>query len=348
MEEKHAPGTGVRAGHGLILGKFLPPHAGHLHLIDVARARVERLTVIVGSLAREAIPGARRVDWLRELRPGVEFLSLTDENPQLPHEHPRFWEIWTESIRRLMPSGPDLVFSSEQYGDELARRLAARHVLVDLERAAVPVSGSAIRAEPLRHWAFLPAPVRPWFAARIAIVGSESTGKTTLARALAERWKTAWVPEFARGYLEERGPVDAAPGETSICTIDDIEPIGRGHLASEDRFARECDRVLFCDTDLTVTEVLSTEYFGTCPTWVSAASREPSRYALTFLTGIDVPFEADWQRDRPHKREEMHEKFRAALEVRRRPYVELSGSHESRLRQADAAIEAALGIRPPA
>jgi len=347
MEKKHELGPGDRARHGLILGKFYPPHAGHLHLIDAARAKVDRLTVLVGSLKRETIPGERRVEWLRELRPDVEFVPLTDENPQLPHEHPRFWEIWTESIRRLVPAGPDLVFSSERYGEELARRLDARHVLVDLDRAAVPVSGSAIRENPFAHWEHLPPPVRPWFVARIAIVGSESTGKTTIARALAERWKTAWVPEFARGYLEERGPVDAAPGETAICRLADIEPIGRGHLASEDRIAREANRVLFCDTDLTVTDVLSTEYFGSTPEWVVAASQDTSRYALTFLTGIDVPFEADWQRDRPHKRGEMHEKFRAALGRRGRRYVELTGSHDERLRRADAAIAETLGLRPP-
>lgn len=317
--------------------------------MDVARAQVDRLTVLVGSLKREPIPGERRVEWMRELRPGVEVLAHVDENPQYPEEHPRFWEIWTESIRRLVPSGPDLVFSSETYGDELARRLGAKHVLVDLDRAAVPVSGSAIRSDPMRHWSFLPPPVRPWFVARVAIVGSESTGKTTLARALAERWKTAWVPEFARGYLEARGPVSgAAPGETAICTLADMEPIGRGHLASEDHIAREANRVLFCDTDLTVTDVYSCEYFGATPEWVAAASREAGRYALTFLTGIDVPYEADALRDRPHARREMHEKFRAALAERGRAYLDLTGSHETRIALADAAIEAALRIRRPA
>lgn len=345
MEAEH--GRSRRAGRGLIIGKFLPPHAGHLHLIDAAAAWVDRLTVLVCSLEREPIPGATRLAWLRELRPGVEFLTHTDENPQEPPDDPRFWEIWTESIRRLVPDGPDLVFSSESYGEELARRLGASHVTVDPSRRAVPVSGSKIRANPLAHWEHIPPPVRPWFVARVAIVGAESTGKTTLARTLAERWRTAWAPEFARGYLEAKGPVAAAPGETAICTLADIEPIGRGQIASEDRLARECDRLLFCDTDLSVTEVWSREYFGACPAWVSETSRLP-RYALTFLTGIDVPYETDWQRDRPHARGEMHAKFRAALEERGRRYVELTGPHEARLAAADAAIERVLGIRPRA
>jgi NadR type nicotinamide-nucleotide adenylyltransferase len=335
-----------RARTGLIIGKFLPPHLGHLHLIDRARAEVETLTVLVCSLASEPIAGATRHAWVRDLRPDVHVLHHTDENPQEPEQHPRFWEIWTESIRRLVPDGPALVFTSESYGDELARRLGARHVCVDPARALVPVSGRAIRESPLLHWAFLPPPVRAHYAARVAIVGTESTGKTTLAAALARRWRTEWVPEFARAYLEERGPVTQPDGSTEICTLADIEPIARGHIAAEDRLAPWANRVLFSDTDLSVTEIWSREYFGSCPEWVSRASREP-RYALTLLTGTDIPYEADWQRDRPHMREEMHARFRAALEERGRRYVEVRGSPEARLARADAAIEEVFGIRRP-
>jgi hypothetical protein len=89
---------------------------------------VDRLVVLVCSLEREAIPGERRVAWLREMFPAVDVRQHADENPSWPHEHPRFWELWTASIRRLVPEGPDLVFSSEDYGEELAQRLGARHV----------------------------------------------------------------------------------------------------------------------------------------------------------------------------------------------------------------------------
>ena len=41
---------------------------------------------------------------------------------------------------------------------------------------------------------------------RVVIIGAESTGKTTLARALAEHYKTPWVPEFGRFYTEARQP----------------------------------------------------------------------------------------------------------------------------------------------
>ena len=165
---------------GLVLGKFLPLHRGHMHLIDEARRQANHVTVLVGTLAAEPIPGVLRYRWMQELYPDLNVQHLTDENPQYPHEHPDFWAIWTRSIRRFIPTGPDAVFSSEAYGDTLAACLGAEHVLVDLDRTTVPVSGTAIRADPYRYWDFLPACVRSYFVKKVALIGPEATKKKTL------------------------------------------------------------------------------------------------------------------------------------------------------------------------
>ena len=149
---------------GLIIGKFMPLHRGHMYLIDHARCRVTRLTVLVCSLVREPIPGVLRYQWVRDLYPDVNVQHCTDENPSEPHEHPDFWNIWTRSIRRFCPTGPEVVFTSELYGDQLAQRLGAQHEMVDLERKHVPVSGIAIRARPFDYWDFLPPQVQAYFA----------------------------------------------------------------------------------------------------------------------------------------------------------------------------------------
>jgi NadR type nicotinamide-nucleotide adenylyltransferase len=313
---------------GLVLGKFMPPHAGHLQLIETAYSRVDDLTVLVCSLAREPIPGALRFAWMRELVPGARVIHVTDENPSEPHEHPRFWEMWTDTIRRAVPDGIDLVFTSEDYGDELARRLGARHVLVDRERRSVAVSGTAVRARPLAHWDHLPAPVRAYYARRVAIVGSESTGKTLLARELAGYFGTVWVPEFARGYLDAKpAPLDRS----------DIEPIARGQIETEDRAAREANRVLVLDTTVLSTVVYAGHYYEWCPEWIrrAAVERRADRY---LLTDIDVPWVSDPQRDRPHMREQMHALFRQALESRGLPYVLVRGDWAERLRIARDAV----------
>ncbi len=151
---------------GLVLGKFMPLHRGHMYLIDHARRRVDDLTVLVCSLTREPIPGELRYQWVRDLYPDVNVQHCTDENPSYPEEHPDFWNIWTRSLRRFCPTGPEVVFTSELYGDQLAQCLGARHEMVDLERRYVPVSGTAIRARPFDYWDFLPSSVQAYFAAK--------------------------------------------------------------------------------------------------------------------------------------------------------------------------------------
>ncbi len=210
-----------RYGHGLVIGKFYPPHAGHHYLIDVAAGACERLTVVVAPASHESIPLDARCSWLRERHPGVEVVGVYDDVP-VDYDDPEIWAAHCALFRTAAGvSTVDAVFSSEPYGDELARRFSAVHVCVDPPRAAVPVSGRAVRADPVGHWGYLTPPVRAWFVRRVVVVGAESTGTTTLARDLAERYAarggvwagTRWVPEYGReltarklAVLRERDP----------------------------------------------------------------------------------------------------------------------------------------------
>ncbi len=165
----------------------------------------------------------------------------------------------------------------------------------------------------------------------VVVTGSECTGKTTLAEALAVHYQTACVPEFARRFVAEKG---AAPD------FDDVESIARGQMRLADRHKNTARRILIHDTDLLSTVVYSHHYWGDCPAWIEDALRARAG-DLYLLADIDVPWVADGdQRDRGNRRQEMHQLFRAALAARALPFVELRGSHEQRLRIAIAAIRA--------
>ncbi len=317
---------------GLVLGKFLPPHLGHQFLLDFAAAYVQDLTVLVGSLAREPIPGALRAEWVAEMCPRAHVIHVTDENPQEPHEHPEFWRIWTDTIRRQVPTGPDIVFSSEAYGDELARRLGARHVLVDRARDLVPISGTALRARPLTHWRYLPPVVRPYFAKRIVIFGPESTGKTTLARDLARHYDTVWVSEYARGYLNHKG---------ARFEPDDFPLFVAGQHAAEDALARQANRVLFCDTDALTTVIFHRLFYGMAPDALVAAA-DSRRYDLYLVLDVDVPWVADPQRDTVGDRTALRDCYLDELDARNRPYVLIGGSWSDRFAAACRAVDEVL------
>ena len=321
-----------QTGHGLILGKFLPPHLGHQFLADFARAYVDRLTILVGTLQAEPIPGRLRHRWMSEMAPGAEVLHLTDENPQEPHEHPDFWRIWHDSIRRLVPSGPDLVFASEPYGLPLAEILGARFVPVDLDRLQAPISGTRIREDPLGNWRFIPPPVRPWFVRRVCLIGPESTGKTVLAQRLAAHYGTVWAAEYARGLIASQGDVFGA---------EDIPRFVRGQIASEEALARQANRVLICDTDVLTTTIWSDWFYGDCPAWIRAEA-DRRDYDLYLLCEPDCPWVDDPQRFLPGQREAFRDRCLEALDSRGRTYVRIGGDWEDRFQQAVRAVDGLL------
>src|SRR5262245_10470108 len=187
-----------RARTGVVIGKFYPPHRGHGYLIDTARSRVDQLSVIVCARPGERPDAALRAAWLREVHPGVRVLVAEDRYPADADSL-----LWARLTVRWLGRTPDVAFTSEEYGPRWARLMGCAHVAVDPDRVRFPVSGTAVRANPLAFWEFLEPCVRAHYAVRVVVVGAESTGTTTMARALAQRYRTCWVPEYGRERSEE-------------------------------------------------------------------------------------------------------------------------------------------------
>jgi len=164
---------------------------------------------------------------------------------------------------------------------------------------------------------------------RVVLTGSECTGKTILARALALHYATVWVPEFSRIVAESKG----AP-----LSEDDVAPIANAHLASEDEAARGARRILVLDTDLLSTVVYARHYYGSCPDWVARESIARTAQ-LYLLCGIDVPWSGDGVRDRGGERELMQSLFRQELEARGARFEILEGSIQQRLEAAVRAVD---------
>jgi HTH-type transcriptional regulator, transcriptional repressor of NAD biosynthesis genes len=156
--------TPARAGAtGLVVGRFDPPHLGHSFMIDWAARRVDRLVVYVNSRATDAVDGALRAAWLAELHPEVTVLEVRhDLATDFADED--LWARWILLFRERWPydEGPDVVFSSDDYVGGIADRLGATAVVVDAERATVPVSATMIRESPAEHLHRVAPPVRAW------------------------------------------------------------------------------------------------------------------------------------------------------------------------------------------
>ena len=167
---------------------------------------------------------------------------------------------------------------------------------------------------------------------RVTVTGSESTGKTWLARQLAQRFTAPWVAEFSREYAVHKGaPLDAT----------DVEPIARGQLRAENDVLPRARGLAILDTDLISTVVYAEHYYGRCPVWIEQAARE--RLAdLYLLCDIDVPWVADRVRDRPDAREEIQAAFVDRLARYGATSVVVRGNWEQREAKAVALVEALL------
>lgn len=331
--------------HGLVVGKFYPLHVGHLALVRAALRSCARVTVEVLESSVESVPAATRAAWLAEEVPQARVVTALDDAP-VDYTSDAAWDAHMGVIASLLDSPVDVVFTSDPYGAELARRLGAQWQRVDPGRSATPVSGRAVRADPAGNWWALPAAVRAWFARRVVVCGAESTGSTTLADALAGHFRTLVVPEYGRQWSDERPGGFTAPWQPA-----EFDLIATEQARREDDAARRVPiPLLICDTDPLTTALYHERYIGRPSPRVRALAdaRVPDLY---LLTGDEIPFVQDGQRDGGAVRHALQARFREVLdECRERtgvPWVELHGPHEERLAAAIRLVEPLLQTPRP-
>lgn len=308
--------------HGLAVGKFYPPHAGHHWLIDQASADCNKLTVAVCYSSVENIPVEQRIEWLKDRHPQahIEFIAVKDDTPVLYTD-----ETWGWFLDALMealdarwnpylvdePTYPNHIYSGEAYAKtEFAPRLLAEYdkrVFRDAfpreigatvyDRSINPISATLFRERPHKHWELLAPATRAGLTKRVVICGAESTGTTTLAKDLAREFETTVVPEYGRHF-------DWAVGKHHTWKTEDFLHIANRQKLWEDDLARESrNGVLVCDTDEYATAMFHEIYLGEeAPLIVEKAAMTPADlYIVTDHEGVD--FVDDGTRYNSHKRE---------------------------------------------
>jgi HTH-type transcriptional regulator, transcriptional repressor of NAD biosynthesis genes len=317
---------------GLVIGKFMPLHKGHIALIEFAAAQCDELIVSMSYTETDPIPYEWRHQWLLSAfsdYPKIIVGVIKDDfdNESLPWSGRT--KVWAEVIKKKYPH-VDRLFSSEAYGEFFATHLNAQNFLFDPDRRTIPVSATLIRNEPFRYWQFIPEVVKPFFVKNICFYGPESTGKSTLTKRMAELFHTEWVPEVARELLI-----------TNDFNLDQIITIGRMQTERVLQKMQTANKLLMCDTDLITTQIYSRHYLGVVPEILYQYEKKIS-YHHYFLLDIDVAWVPDGLRDLPHLRNEMMDTFRTELKKRKLPYTLIQGSFEERERQIISKLQPML------
>lgn len=169
---------------------------------------------------------------------------------------------------------------------------------------------------------------------KIAIVGPESTGKSTISAELANHYNTVWVPEFARGYCAAL---------TEPCTWQDEINMFRGQLELEKQMLPKANKILICDTTFITVKIWSDHMFGESPQEViDELPKHP--YDLYLLMNIDLVWQEDPLRDFPHLREHFMEVWHKELKALNANYHLISGSDTERLENAIKVIDENISV----
>lgn len=197
-------------------------------------------------------------------------------------------------------------------------------------------------------------------AARIVLVGAESTGKTTLAQDLVAHYRslggafalTEWVPEYGREYTEllvaRQGLLESEPDaevRSAEWMAADFAVIAAEQQRLEDAAAASGAPLVIADTDALATQVWERRYLGEgSHAALDAVPVLPPRALYLLADWRDVPFEQDGIRDGEHLREQMTQWFVEELQKRDEPWALISGDREHRLATSIRLIDEALSL----
>lgn len=318
---------------GLTLGKYAPLHAGHRLVIDTALGEVSELVVVVyDSPSTTRVPLAVRADWVRRLYPTARVVEAWD-GPEAVGYAPELMRAHERYVRDVLGLRDITHFySSEPYGEHMSAALGAVDRRVDPGREQVPVSATAVRADPFANRGFLAPLVYRDLIVNVAILGAPSTGKSTLAERLASEHHTRWMPEHGRAFWHhhQRGR-RLSPAQ--------LVTLAREHLEREDAQLEASNRVLFTDTSAISTLTFARYYHGVAPDdLVDLADSAARRYDLTFVCDTDIPYEDTWDRSGPVRREAFQRQVVADLAVRNVPFVLIRGDLDTRVARVQACL----------
>ena len=331
--------TNSRKLNAIVVGKFLPPHAGHHALIQHAESLAEHVIVVVVDGQEERPSADRRALWLQAIHPESDVIVAADLCKHgLDPCKVECSDRWAAWVRVALPETFDLVVSSETYGSTFANRLGAIHVSFDPGREEQPVSGTAVRTDLLQQWSYLHPIVRAGLHRRIVILGAESTGTTTLARDLAreigapialEAGRTAsWVLAARAGGWNN---VVWSVAEFRRILADqrrcEADAANQGAHREPGRFGPW----IVCDTDALATAAWWERYLDKSSQEAMNAASVDFADCYIVTDPSDVAFAQDGIRDSEHLRVTMHERFCDLVEASDRPWRIVAGSRDDRL-----------------
>jgi HTH-type transcriptional repressor of NAD biosynthesis genes len=319
-----------------VFGKFMPFHKGHEAMIRFALTKCDFLSVLICVSNQETMPAVLRKSWLDETfrqEQRVEILTYHyDENilPSTSETSASVSEVWAAAFSELFP-GYSILVTSEPYGDLVAGFMGIQHIPFDPERKHFPVSATMVRNNLNLAWSYLPGSVKATMVKKVVILGTESTGKTTLTGRLARHFHAAAVMEAGRDIV----------ADSNDFSMDDLYTIATEHAR---RIQAADAPLLIIDTDIHITMSYG-EYAFRQTMQIEENIFAINKADLYLYLDNDVPFVQDGTRIDEAARNELDLSHRHVLEKYGVNYELISGDWEERFEQAVVLINRLVNFR---
>ncbi|WP_226571967.1 multifunctional transcriptional regulator/nicotinamide-nucleotide adenylyltransferase/ribosylnicotinamide kinase NadR [Mangrovibacter yixingensis] len=287
---------------GVVFGKFYPLHTGHIYLIQRACSQVDELHIIMGydeTRDRELFEASAmsqqptisdRLRWLLQTFKYQKNIHIHAFNEEGMEPYPWGWDVWSKGINAFMDSKgiyPDQIYTSEASdAPQYLEHLGIQTVLVDPDRTFMNISGGQIRENPFRFWDYIPTEVKPFFVRTVAILGGESSGKSTMVNKLANIFNTTSAWEFGREYVFSH-----LGGDGRALQYTDYDKIAIGHSQYIDFAVKYANKVVFIDTDFVTIQAFCKANEGREHPFVQAMIDE-YRFDLVILLENNMPWVA--------------------------------------------------------
>jgi HTH-type transcriptional repressor of NAD biosynthesis genes len=316
-----------------VFGKFMPFHSGHEAMIWFALSHCDHLTVLICCSDKELLPGSSRKQWIDNTFaavPNIDIVIFDYEEEELPSTSVTSKEVsavWSEKFKELFPDY-SLVVTSEPYGDLVAQFMGIRHIPFDPDKKLYPVSATKIRADAFGNWDYLPESVKEDFITKVVILGTESTGKTTLTDKLSRHFQSSAVLEAGREII----------ADSRSFSMEDLQQTAVVHAERIADASVGKSPLLIIDTDIHITLSYAQYTFDELPTVDEVIYRRNKADLYLYLNN-DVEYVQDGTRLSEKDRNALDHYHRATLKRFNIRYEEITGNWDERFKKSVALIE---------
>lgn len=322
-----------------VFGKFLPFHQGHQAMIEFALTQCHKLTVLICASDQENLPAEERKNWIEKTfdqENNIEIQIFNYKESEFPNtsetseEVSKIWATWFKT--KFVDY--DALITSEEYGNLVAKFMQIQHIPFDISKQQFPVSATLIRENLFTYWNYLPDSVKPSYAMKVVILGTESTGKTTLAEQLAKYFGCSLVLEAGRELIPD----------SANFSKHDLYLVATEHASRINKSVLGTSPLIIIDTDIHITKSYGQFMFQE-ELNISSEIYEANRAMVYLYLNCDVEYIQDGTRLNESTRNSLDHSHRQILLSHGIDYIEIKGNWHERFNIAVKEINQLIQTR---